>query len=343
MNVQNVVSSELTEVKQVSNIEPVVSAVQTRAQAKCETKSVRPLKHATIDALNLSPVEFSKLQKEDKTLSKYWKLVESHPEDDDHKVHFVVRNDILYRDFKSGPHDDIIEQVVVPECLREKVILYAHETTLSGHMGINATYKKLCTNFFIPGAMEWCKRVVLSCLKCQQGANKNVGGKAPLQSLPIISEPFHTVYIDLIGKIQPSSSDGHSYILTIMDSATHFVVAVPLKKIDSVSIAEALMRQFDLVGYPQRIYNDNGSNLSSDIMKEIYRTFGIQMKTIPVYWPRANLVERQHGIIKSIMRKLIVDQPRQWHRYLDALMFAIRTTPNASGYSPFELLFGRRR
>jgi hypothetical protein len=90
MNVQNVVSSELTEVKQVSDIEPVVSAVQTRAQAKCETKPVRPLKHATIDALNLSPVEFGKLQ-----MSKYWKLVESHPVDDDHKVHFVVRNDIL--------------------------------------------------------------------------------------------------------------------------------------------------------------------------------------------------------------------------------------------------------
>jgi len=75
-------------------------------------------------------------------------------------------------------------------------------------------------------------------------------------------------------------------------------------------------------------------------MRAIYRKFGIQMKTIPVYWPRVNLAERQHGIMKSFMRKLIVDQPRQGHCYLDALMFAIRTTPNASGYSPFELLFG---
>jgi len=73
--------------------------------------------------------------------------------------------------------------------------------------------------------------------------------------------------------------------------------------------------------------NGNVSNLSSVIMREIYRTFCIQMKTIPVYLPRVNLVNRQHGIMKSIMRELIVDQPRQWHRYLDALMFAIRTTP----------------
>jgi len=42
-----------------------------------------------------------------------------------------------------------------------------------------------------------------------------------------------------------------------------------MKKTDSVSIAGALMKQFDLVGYPQRIYNDNGSNLSSDFMREI--------------------------------------------------------------------------
>ena len=319
-----------------------VSSVQTRAQVTADTKSIRPLKHTMIDALNLSPDEFSKLQREDKTLSKYWRLAEISDENNDDKVKFKIKNDVLYREYQSGPHDDVIEQVIVPECLRERVVLYAHETTLSGHMGVHATFKKMINHFFIPGAMQWCKRIVLSCLKCQQGANKNVGGKAPLQSLPIISEPFHTVYIDLVGKIEPSSAEGHTHILTLMDSATHFLIAVPLKKTDSVTIAEALMKQFDLVGYPQRIYNDNGSNLSSDIMREIYRTFGIQMKTIPVYWPRANLVERQHGIMKSIMRKLIVDQPRQWHRYLDALMFAIRTTPNASGYSPFELLFGRQ-
>jgi len=71
-----------------------------------------------------------------------------------------------------------------------------------------------------------------------------------LQALSIILEPLHTVYIDLVGKIEPSSADGHTHILTLMDSAAHFVIAVPLKKTDSLSIAEALMKQFDLVGYP---------------------------------------------------------------------------------------------
>jgi hypothetical protein len=68
------------------------------------------------------------------------------------KACFVIKNDILYREYKLGPQDNITEQVVEPKCLCEKVILYAHETTLYEPMGFNATYRKLCTNFFIPGA-----------------------------------------------------------------------------------------------------------------------------------------------------------------------------------------------
>jgi len=38
--------------------ETIISAVQTRAQIKAETKSFRSLKHTIIDALNKSPDDF---------------------------------------------------------------------------------------------------------------------------------------------------------------------------------------------------------------------------------------------------------------------------------------------
>jgi hypothetical protein len=110
-----------------------------------------------------------------------------------------------------------------------------------------------------------------------------VGGEAPLQSLPLISEPFHTVNTDFVGKIEPCSAEGHTHILIVMSSTTHFVLAVALMKTDSVAIVEASMKQFDIEGYPRKICNVNGSDLSSDFMREIYRTFGISMKTILVY------------------------------------------------------------
>src|SRR5664279_526416 len=78
------------------------------------------------------------------------------------------------------------------------------------------------------------------------------------------------------------------------------------------------------------------------MMKQIYRLYGIRSQQIPVFYPTNNSIqERSHQVITNILRKLCVEQPRQWHRYIDPIMFAIRTTENSNGYTPFELLFGR--
>ena len=53
------------------------------------------------------------------------------------------------------------------------------------------------------------------------------------------------------------------------------------------------------------------------------------------------VLERSHQVMKSILRKLIVEQPKMWHRFISPLLFAIRSTNNVSGFSPFQLLFGR--
>ena len=194
----------------------------------------------------------------------------------------------------------------------------------------------------MPGASGKCTDHVKSCLLCRKGGNRNVHGKAPLMSMPQITEPFHTVYVDLVGEIHPASADGNRYILCATDACTHFQFAIPLKKTDSVTIAEAMMTHFNTLGYPRNIVCDDAANLTSDILKEIYHVYGIPIRQIPVYRPQSNTVqERSHGVMKGILRKLCAEQPRQWHRYIDPLLFAIRTTENSNGFTPFELLFGR--
>jgi hypothetical protein len=319
-----------------------VMCVQTRAMAQKEKRKLKPLNHKVIDALDITRDDFIKLQKQDQSLAKYWDLAKrSQTTDVSQKVQFVKRDEVLYRLY-NNKLGDTTEQLLVPDVLRDKVVLFGHETTLSGHMGVGATYRKLCTNFYFPGMFDACKRLVASCLLCQQGANKSVGGKAPMGALPVISsQPFDTVYIDLIGKIIPASSEGHSYILTVLDAATHYLLAVPMKKIDTESIAEVLTSQFDMFGYSRKIVSDNASNFTSDLMKQIYRKLGIQMSNIRVYFPQANLVERQHMTLIAILRKLTENHQQDWHRYLQPLLFAMRNTPGPSGFSPFELLFGR--
>jgi Integrase zinc binding domain/Integrase core domain len=319
------------------------SAVQTRQQNANVMKSKRPLKVTVIDALSLSPENFRILQETDEKLVRYWDLAKNPPIDIANRPSkYVIKHGLLYRVYKQNPHVDEVRQLVVPRSLEQKVISFAHDTVLSCHGSQASTLRKLCKVFFIPGASGKCRDYVKSCLLCQKVGNKNVYGKAPMMSMPQISEPFNTVYVDLVGEIHPASAEGHGYILCATDACTHFPMAIPLKKTDSVTIAEAMLSQFNLLGHPKNLICDNASNLTSEILREIYHVYGIKIKTIPVYRPESNSIqERSHGEIKKILRKLCVEQPKQWHRYIDPLMFSIRKTENTNGFTPFELLFGR--
>ena len=49
-----------------------------------------------------------------------------------------------------------------------------------------------------------------------------------------------------------------------------------------------------------------------------------------------------NGILKSMLKKMCQERPKDWDRYLSAVLFAYREVPQAStGFSPFELMYGR--
>ena len=54
------------------------------------------------------------------------------------------------------------------------------------------------------------------------------------------------------------------------------------------------------------------------------------------------LVERFHATLKQMLRRMSAERPKDWDKYLPALLFAVREVPQESlGFSPFELLHGR--
>ena len=55
--------------------------------------------------------------------------------------------------------------------------------------------------------------------------------------MPLIDKPFKRVAIDLVGPIGPPSEDSHRYILTLVDFPTRYPEAVPLKDIDTETMA----------------------------------------------------------------------------------------------------------
>ena len=82
--------------------------------------------------------------------------------------------------------------------------------------------------------------------------------------------------MDLIGPLNPPSERGHRYILTIIDYATRYCDALPLKTIPTVEVAECLLQVFSRFGVPLETLSGLDTQFVSDLMKEISRLLSIK-------------------------------------------------------------------
>ncbi|RUS68973.1 hypothetical protein EGW08_023265 [Elysia chlorotica] len=144
----------------------------------------------------------------------------------------------------------------------------AHDSIAGGHQGIRKTKDKVITSFYWLGVEGEVARYCRSCDVCQKTTNKGAIPKAPLQNIPVVDVPFKRVAVDLVGPIDPTSEDGHRYILTLVDYATRYPEAVPLKRIDAETVAEALVNIYSRLGVPEEILTDQGTQFMSACMRE---------------------------------------------------------------------------
>ena len=92
----------------------------------------------------------------------------------------------------------------------------AHETPLSGHMGVNKTCQKILNHFYWPSLRKDVSKLCKSCHACQMvGKPSQTIPKAPLQPIPAVQEPFSRIIVDYGGPL-PKTKSGNQYLLTIM-------------------------------------------------------------------------------------------------------------------------------
>jgi len=321
-----------------------VNAVTTRSQAKTQGRAPKPLKVPVLSDLHVSVADMERMQKQSSDLARSFEQArtgEVVPSGQGATVSFEMKRDLLHRVYQL-PSGAETKQLVVPKSLRNGAIGLAHESVMAGHLGIAKTLDRLLTQFWWPGIGADVSRYVRSCDACQRTTPKGRVGKAPLQKMPIIREPFQRVGIDLVGPLTTSSS-GNRYILCIVDYATRYPEAVALPGISTEQVAEALCKVFSRVGIPKEILSDQGSQFVSGVMHEVYRLLSIKHVVSTPYHPQTNgLVEKFNGTLKAMIKKLCLERPVDWDRYLEPALFAYREVKQDTlGFSPFELIYGR--
>ncbi|XP_068207505.1 uncharacterized protein [Palaemon carinicauda] len=216
---------------------------------------------------------------------------------------FVIKKGILYcRVQNEGIVND---QLAVPDKFRHAVIELAHDSLMSGHLGIQKTTARIQSNFYWPGMSVLITIFCRMCDDCQRTVDKGRVKKVKLGRMPLIQEPFQRDDVDIVGPIEPRVSDGPIYILIIVDYATCYLEAVALKNIDSVTVIGALLSVFSRVGIPKEVLSDRGTQFTSEVMREFNRLLSIKSITTTPHHGRCNgLVEKFNGVLKKMLRRM---------------------------------------
>ena len=290
-------------------LDPSLSDTQTDSSMSCHSAP------RSIDQGHdtLSKSQLIQKQQTDPDISKL--ILRALPEDEISQVPmcYYIKNGILMRKWRplDVPADDewaVYHQIVVPKLYRHEILSIAHESPMSGHLGINKTYHKIINHFYWPGLILDVSKYCKTCHTC------------PL----------------------PRTKSGNEYLLTVMCTSTRFPEAIPLRNIKTKSIVKALIKFFTFVGLPKLVQSDQVSNFMSGIFQQVMHELGIKQYRSSAYHPESqSALERFHQTLKNMIRSYCFDTEKDWDEGIHLLLFAVRESVQESlGFSPFELVFG---
>jgi hypothetical protein len=168
--------------------------------------------------------------------------------------------------------------------------------------------------------------------------------KTPMQIKDITAErSMQVFYIDLIGKINPTSSSGNQYIFVAQCELSRFAIATPIEDATAISVAEAFIHEIILkFGVPLEIKTDNATAFNNEVLNEIAKKLKINKSNICPYNAKANIVERYNKTLKNYLTAFVKDKmDPEWDKLVPYGIYVYNNTPTTShGFTPQELVFG---
>lgn len=294
---------------------------------------------------SVSREDLIRLQRADETLKPLFVMASDELKADEGRSGYAMVHGVLVRYWcdRAIPQGLGITQVVVPVQLRQKVLRVAHDIPAAGHLGTQKTLDRLRRHFWWPLVNSDVREYCRTCDICQRLGKGAVKGRAPLINLPVVTEVFARLAIDVVGPLSVCERTRNRFILTVIDMATHFPFAFPLRNHTAYDVAKCLISVFTMFGFPNEILSDCGSEFMSEVMQVFLHECRVtQIKTSP-YHPQSNgCCEKFNRTLKDMLKALVESFPGAWDEILPWVLFAYREVPvQGLGFSAFDLVFGR--
>lgn len=133
------------------------------------------------------------------------------------------------------------------------------------------------------------------------------------------------------------------YIIICIDYYSKWVEAGPLPTKESSGVANFLYSIFCRHGIPKKVQSDQGREFINSLSEKLFKLTGVKHIVSTAYHPQTNgLDERFNQTLQRSLLKMIEENEHNWESFLDPVLFAYRTSKQASTkYSPFFVLYGR--
>ena len=218
------------------------------------------------------------------------------------------------------------QKVVIPTAMRSEMVKIIHD---SSHQGCNQASRRARDVMFWPGMTKAITNYVLACPLCERYRHANV--KEPLLPHAVPARPWQHLSCDIF------AFENSHYLITVDAYSRHFEIDY-LPDLKSTTVIRKLKVHFSRFGIPERLKTDNGTQFTSEQFQNFSKNWPFtHVTSSPNHQSSNGLSEIYVKHAKRILRKA-KDANRD--PYLPLLEY--RNTPLECGYSPAQLLMGRR-
>jgi hypothetical protein len=231
----------------------------------------------------------------------------------------------------------------VPDESKRKEILYEfQDSPISSHRGMNKTYRAIRSHYNWLNMNREVEEYVKQCRSCQVNKILTPKHRASMEITTTAESPFEKCFLDVVGPL-PATQGGNKYILTCQDDLSKYVVAVPIRRQDAETVAKAFAEKVVLTyGTPQIVQSDKGANFISEVFQNTCKIFGIKKIQSTAFHPKSQgSIERSHCVLAEYLRHYVAEDQTNWDQWIPFATYAYNTSEHsATGFTPFELLFG---
>ena len=137
---------------------------------------------------------------------------------------YVLLDSLLFK-IVSTPDKELTVLAIQEMCADSIIALY-HSSLFVGCQGVIKTYLNISDKFFIPNLIHYLRLYIKGCHICQLNRNEKPPTRQLKTRINLHCRPLSRLSMDL--KVMPQSSQGHKFILHIIDEGMNYLIMVPI-------------------------------------------------------------------------------------------------------------------